>query len=66
MSGNGVIFLNLVRTLSKQAGVYLSNNMTRLDFSAGIVRVSIHDDTAGFHPKSWGFMYKIPARETEN
>jgi len=52
ISGNGVIFLNLVLTLSKHAGVYLSNNITRLDFSAGIVRVSIHDETAGFHPKS--------------
>lgn len=52
ISGNGVIFLNLVLTLSKHAGVYLSNNITRLDFSAGIVLVSIHDETAGFHPKS--------------
>lgn len=37
----GVIFLNLVLTISKHMGMYLSKSMMRFDFSAGTCLVSI-------------------------
>lgn len=64
ISAIGVIFLKRVRIVSKHAGIYLSKKITRFDFSVDIFRVSIHDVTYGFHPKSPGFIYKIPARLT--
>lgn len=44
--------------------MYLSKKITKFDFSADNLRVSIQLVTYGFHPKSCGFIYKIPARLT--
>lgn len=64
ISGIGVIILNLVFNASIQAGTYFSNSTTRAAFSVTLCLVSIQLETYGFQPRSVGFMYKIPARDT--
>lgn len=64
ISAIGVIFLKRVRIVSKHAGIYLSKKITKFAFSVDTFLVSIQLVTYGFHPRSCGFMYKIPARLT--
>lgn len=45
-------------------GTYLSNRMVRLARSLCTSRLSIHDATYGFQPKSDALMKRMPARDT--
>ena len=49
--------------VSRHGGRYLSNRIVKLAFSDWTSLLSIQLDTGGFHPKSAGLIYKIPAEE---
>lgn len=56
ISAIGVIFLKRVLIVSKHAGIYLSKNITKFDFSVDIFRVSIQLVT--FNEKSDFFFHE--------
>lgn len=64
ISGMGVMILNLTFSPSRQTGTYFSNSTTMAAFSVTLTLELIQLDTYGFQPRSVGFMYRIPARDT--